>query len=156
MCPDTARNGSIKLVNAVTGTSYSLTTPFARMFGLASSKFADIPDWFPFQDPSTPVALEQECGHSYRSCATQTSDDFQPTLAVLEFFSLGLEHLTEFFEAGLKSVVSPFAGSTQKSSTSSPVAVRAPHTSVRQRSSTVSQQTKSASLSIFCSDGEAA
>ncbi|KAK3396521.1 hypothetical protein B0T20DRAFT_274249 [Sordaria brevicollis] len=152
MCLDIARNGFVKRATT--------QRPFARMFGLAVSKFADILDWFRFLDPSTPVAPEHASGHSYRSCATQTSDDFQATPAVLEFFTSRLEHLTEFFDAGLQSVMSPFAGNTQQSSTSSPVAVHAPQTPVRQRSSTVStqhQQTKSASpFSIFDSDGEAA
>ncbi|KAK1773608.1 hypothetical protein QBC45DRAFT_461052, partial [Copromyces sp. CBS 386.78] len=54
----------------------------------------------------------------YTICPTQTTDD-DNTSTKLEFSGDGLNHLAEFFDAGLKSVMSPFGGNTLKFSTPS-------------------------------------
>ncbi|CCC04929.1 hypothetical protein SMACR_04296 [Sordaria macrospora] len=103
---------------------------------------------------STLLGPAQKVIVNYVSCATQTSDDDFPTWTMLEFLSDGLNHLAEFFNAGLKSVTSPFEGNILTTLTHSLVAL--PSTPVRKQCSPTYQQ-KSTSPSILdCSDDDAA
>ena len=142
------------IVDAVAGTHWHSTIrPRETLSRLTDSLSRTFIDWL------TPSIDDTESGFNYTSCSTQTADGDFPTWTMLEFLSDGLNHLSDFFNAGLKSVsvTSPFEGNTFATlNTSNHSLVALPSTPVRKQCSPASQQ-KSTSPSILdCSDDDAA
>ena len=144
------------LVDAVSGTHWCSTARLHDIVtNLAGSLSTALVDWL--HSSSAPSIPDTNPGFGYTSCSTQTSDDDFCSWATLEMFTDGLNHLSDFFDAGLQSVMSSFDGNTltplTTSTNHSPVAL--PSTPVRKQCPPAYQQ-NGTSPSISGSDGDAA